>query len=205
MCRRLSKKSSIDYAFMSCFQIHLEYCWQRPLWRSLDCPSGPQAAIWMATYGQGSWRLWSSWQSTICIAVKKIWSRCPPNITKRQYMAKCKGDFDVVSYPTRWSLLFIFRFLYGSSKQQRNEVQLFTTIMGNNHHWGLKGTDKTSSGRAQPCDNCRDMSQPWNMWSSKTRLKKMGGNHKLWGDRPIPWWRWSMHYRLRWPFGDSEM
>ena len=45
----------------------------------------------------------------------------------------------VVSYPTRWSLLFIFRFLYGSSKQQRNEVQLFTTIMGNNHHWGLKG------------------------------------------------------------------
>ena len=39
----------------------------------------------------------------------------------------------LVSYPTRWSLLFIFGFLYGSSdisspsKQQRNIVQLCTT------------------------------------------------------------------------------
>ena len=33
-----------------------------------------------------------------------------------------------VSYPTRWSLLFIFVFLYGSpSKQQRNIVQLCTS------------------------------------------------------------------------------
>ena len=33
-----------------------------------------------------------------------------------------------VSYPTRWSLLFIFLSLYGSpSKQQRNIVQLCTT------------------------------------------------------------------------------
>ena len=48
--------------------------------------------------------------------------------------------------------------------------------MGIIHHWGLKGTDKTSRGRAQPCDNCQDMSQPWNMWSSKTSLKKWGEN-----------------------------
>ena len=33
--------------------------------------------------------------------------------------------FLLVSYPTRWSLLFIFGFLYGSSKQQRNMVQLY--------------------------------------------------------------------------------
>ena len=35
---------------------------------------------------------------------------------------------DIVSYPIRWSLLFIFWFLYGSSpsKQQRNIVQLCT-------------------------------------------------------------------------------
>ena len=32
----------------------------------------------------------------------------------------------VVSYPTRWSLLFIFGFLYGSSSEQRNIVQLCT-------------------------------------------------------------------------------
>ena len=48
--------------------------------------------------------------------------------------------------------------------------------MGIIHHWGLKGTKKSSRGRAQPCDNCQDMSQPWNMWSLKRRLKKMGGN-----------------------------
>ena len=35
----------------------------------------------------------------------------------------------VVSYPTRWSLLFIFWFLYGSSKQQRNIVQLCTIFI----------------------------------------------------------------------------
>ena len=32
----------------------------------------------------------------------------------------------LVSNPTQWSLLFIFGFLYGSSKQQRNIVQLCT-------------------------------------------------------------------------------
>ena len=34
----------------------------------------------------------------------------------------------LVSYPTRRSLLFIFGFLYGSSEQQRNIVQLCTTV-----------------------------------------------------------------------------
>ena len=37
--------------------------------------------------------------------------------------------FLLVSYPTRWSLLFIFGFLYGSSKQQRNMVQLYTIFL----------------------------------------------------------------------------
>ena len=36
----------------------------------------------------------------------------------------------LVSYPTRWSLLFIFGFLYVSSKQQRNIVQLCTNQTG---------------------------------------------------------------------------
>ena len=47
---------------------------------------------------------------------------------------------DIVSYPIRWSLLFIFWFLYGSSpsKQQRNIVQLCTNVNndtddGDNH------------------------------------------------------------------------
>ena len=39
----------------------------------------------------------------------------------------CLGLDPLVSYPKRWSLLFIFGFLYGSlSKQQRNIVQLCT-------------------------------------------------------------------------------
>ena len=45
------------------------------------------------------------------------------------------GD-DVVSYPTRWSLLFIYGFLYGPSKQQRNIVQLCTSDDGDdNRRW----------------------------------------------------------------------
>ena len=52
-------------------------------------------------------RWWSSWWLQVCI--------------------------DVVSYPTRWSLLFIFGFLYGSSifltsSEQRNIVQFCTSI-----------------------------------------------------------------------------
>ena len=34
----------------------------------------------------------------------------------------------VVSYPTRWSLFFIFGFLWWSSRQQRNIVQQCTTL-----------------------------------------------------------------------------
>ena len=53
-------------------------------------------------------------------------------------MKKDPSPIGVVSYSTRWSLLFIFWYLYGSSiqinnspsKQQRNIVQLCTTLLG---------------------------------------------------------------------------
>ena len=50
----------------------------------------------------------------------------------------CRSASFLVSYPTRWSLLFIFGFLYGSSifltsSEQRNIVQLCTIQI-----WSLK-------------------------------------------------------------------
>ena len=83
------------------------------------------------------------------------------------------GILHLVSYPTRWSLLFIFGFLYWSSSEQRNKVQLCTAdfpatcslqlSFSGNSLWNVE--QKSDQGSTCPLHNIRFcVSRNLTMW-----------------------------------------
>ena len=132
-----------NFLFFSCYTLHLPFA--SLSWRALFVWNGEKDAF-LDSHECNRHRSWDPQQSRqkpgakIPIPIPKLFSKM--NLYETEIMKSLETQkspkpkphtlmslFLLVSYPTRWSLLFIFGFLYGSSKQQRNMVQLFTIFL----------------------------------------------------------------------------